>query len=65
MSDTEYLKWIAEHLLYFRPVFNFATMTYLNDSGDAKEITFNHPEAEKTELEQLKNCIDLAINEPL
>jgi hypothetical protein len=61
MNDTEYLTWIAEHLVMFRPAFSSAYMEYVDDAGFSHSLTHTTPNNlgdNTTAL--LKECIDKA-----
>lgn len=59
MTDTEYLKWIAEHLVSFHFGLHYADIKYIDDEGYehyAKVEFEQHEEA----LEIFKRLIDKA-----
>ena len=65
MTDTQYLEWIAEHLVMFRPAFSSAYMEYVDNAGF--EQTLNHVTPNNfgdDTVALLKECIDKA-NESL
>ena len=66
MNDTELLNWIAEHLVSFRPVFETATMVWIDNDGFEKEIWYKAAEDEITgndipNIKLLRGCIEGAL----
>jgi hypothetical protein len=65
MSDSDYLKWIAEHMILFRPVLCSAHLEYVDKDGLEQELQYTSPNnVDNNTLQLLKECID-ATNEPL
>lgn len=62
MNDTELLEWIAEHMVSFRPLFVEATMIYVDDEGNTKEIWYKAAESGDIDcLLLLRGCIKGAL----
>ena len=63
MNDTETLTWVAEHLTEFAPLFQFATMKYIDDEGYIKKINIESDFLNPSSLDLLRQCINLAKHE--
>jgi hypothetical protein len=62
MTDTELLKWIAEHMVSFRPTFVSATMEYIDNGGYTKEIWYKAAETGDIDcLLLLRGCVKGAL----
>jgi len=64
MSDNDYLKWIAEHLVMFRPAFTSAYVEYIDDAGFQQSFYYISPNNlgdDTTAL--LKECVDESMRE--
>lgn len=61
MTDSEKLKWVAEHLATFRPLCDVAFMTYIDENGLTQDVEYEHSAPLGSDLELLEGCIELAL----
>lgn len=60
MTDVEYLKWVAEHMVGFHFGLYFADMTYINDNGIENKAIIEFDQNEE-DLSIFKRLVDKAI----
>lgn len=60
MNDKECLEWVAEHLKEFSPLFQSATMVYIDDEGYTKKVSVQSDWLNPSSLDLLQQCINLA-----
>lgn len=65
MTDAQYLEWVAEHMVSFRPnTPNIATMIYIEKSGLERKHTYHDKTSfTPTILSMLKGTIDEIIRQ--
>lgn len=61
MTDTEIVEWIAEHLVSFRPLFENASMTYINNDGLLRDSWYESTESNPSNKQLLIGCIEKAV----
>lgn len=62
MNDIDYLKWVAEHLVYFQISIYSASMSYMDNNGVYQTVRYEHGHGVPvSDVDLLRGCINEAI----